>query len=94
MGRNIDEIKEEGMDIAEKLGNGVRYAGPQMMDGKLIYHLFNDDAVTDGSFAANAALPRVCSGAARRARQERQLSSALGQVGHLCHALRAIPEGR
>lgn len=52
MERSIEEIRKEGNDIAKKLGNGVRYAGPQMAEGKLEYHLFNDDAVTDGSFSA------------------------------------------
>lgn len=51
--KGIEEIKKEGKDIAQKLGNGVRYAGPQISDGELVYHLFNDDAVTDCSFAAN-----------------------------------------
>lgn len=47
----MKEIEAEGAEIAAKLANGVRYAGPQMFRGKLDYHLFNDDAVTDGSFA-------------------------------------------
>ena len=47
----MKEIEAEGAEIAAKLANGVRYAGPQMFRGKLDYHLFNDDALTDGSFA-------------------------------------------
>ena len=52
MERSIEDIKKEGAEITKKLGNGVRYAGPQMYKGRLEYHLFNDDAVTDGSFTA------------------------------------------
>ena len=52
MERSLEEITKEGNDITRKLGNGVRYAGPQMDEGILAYHLFNDDAVTDSSFAA------------------------------------------
>jgi len=52
MKRSTEDIEKEGMKIAKNLGNGVRYAGPQMSDGKLKYHMFNDDVVTDCSFAA------------------------------------------
>ena len=53
MKKSIEKIKKEGENIAKKLGNGVRYAGPQMHKNKLAYHVFNDDAVTDCSIAAN-----------------------------------------
>ncbi len=43
-------LEEEGKEIAKKLGNGVRCLGPQMDGWKLVYHLFNDDTVTDSSF--------------------------------------------
>jgi hypothetical protein len=52
MARSIKELKKEGEKIARELGNGVRYAGPQINNGELAYHLFNDDAVTDASFTA------------------------------------------
>jgi len=51
VGRDIKEIEKEGMDITEKLGNGVKYVGPQMENGKLAFHLSEDDrAVTGTSF--------------------------------------------
>lgn len=52
MKRNMTEIKAEGNEMARILGNGVRYAGPQIDKDELVYHLFNDDAVTDASFTA------------------------------------------
>jgi hypothetical protein len=54
MKRSEQEMRSEGAAIAESLGNGVRYAGPQIINGKLEYHLFNDDAVTDGSFTGRS----------------------------------------
>ncbi len=52
MKKNEKGIKREGNSIARRLENGVRYAGPQMSGNQLEFHLFNDDAVTGGSFAA------------------------------------------
>jgi len=52
MERNIEDLKKEGINITEKLGNGIRYIGPQMYEGKFEYHLFNDDLETRTSFAA------------------------------------------
>jgi hypothetical protein len=52
MKKNEREARREGNSIARRLGNGVRYAGPQMSGDRFEFHLFNDDAVTGGSFAA------------------------------------------
>jgi len=49
MERNMEDINKEGAEIAKKLGNGVRYAGPQMYKGKLEYHLFEDDGAMTGT---------------------------------------------
>ena len=52
MKRDIADIKKEGIDIAEKLGNGIRYNGPQMYDGKFEFHVFTDDFATRTTFVA------------------------------------------
>jgi len=52
MERGLNLIWAEGRSIAKNLGNGVRYAGPQMEEGGVEFHLFNDDDITGGSFAA------------------------------------------
>lgn len=41
----------EGRRIAEQLGNGVTYNGPQMSNGEFQFHLFTDSAVTGTTFA-------------------------------------------
>ncbi|MFA5767891.1 MAG: hypothetical protein WC919_08285 [Candidatus Paceibacterota bacterium] len=52
MKKNEREIRRKGNSIVKRLGNGVSYAGPQMSGDQFEFHLFNDDAVTGGSFAA------------------------------------------
>ena len=50
---SIESLKREGEKIAEKLGNGVTYLGPQVVDGKFLYHFFNDNpAFTGTAFTA------------------------------------------
>ena len=52
MARSLEEIEKEGKDIAKKLGNGVRYLGPQTIIRKSPYHQFKDDiAVTGNGFS-------------------------------------------
>jgi len=43
--------QEEGERIAQQLGNGVIYTGPQMYHEELYAHLFTDAAVTGTTFA-------------------------------------------
>jgi hypothetical protein len=43
-------LKRQGELIAEQLGGGVMYVGPQMDNDSFVFHIFNDDAVTDTSF--------------------------------------------
>lgn len=52
MKKSIEELTREGEEIARRLGNGAIYIGPQLANDKLVYHMFNDSAVTDTSFAA------------------------------------------
>ncbi|MFH1575602.1 MAG: hypothetical protein ABIB55_01490 [Candidatus Nealsonbacteria bacterium] len=44
------ELRQEGREIAQKLGNGVTYLGPQMnKNNEFIFHLFNDDPALTGT---------------------------------------------
>lgn len=43
--------QEEGERIAQQIGNGIIYNGPQMLEGELYAHLFTDVAVTGTTFA-------------------------------------------
>lgn len=52
MGRSIEEVTKEGVEIAKALGNGVRYAGPQMDKSSFVCHIFNDSVVINYSFSA------------------------------------------
>ena len=47
----IRKIEEEGKRIAELIGNGVVYIGPQLSKGEFLSHFFVDKAVTDTTFA-------------------------------------------
>lgn len=47
------DIHSQGEAIAQQLGNGVRYEGPQLDEGKLVYHYFTDVALTGTTFVCN-----------------------------------------
>jgi len=44
----------QGQQIAEKLGNGVRYNGPQYSHGEFKFYLFTDVAASGTTFAARS----------------------------------------
>ena len=43
MDKTEQELRKEGEEIAKKLGNGIKYLGPQIFNGEFYGHLFNDD---------------------------------------------------